>query len=423
MQMATANSSAHRPRAGESGQGSLAPGDVCFGVVLFDNPRDMSAGWACQAGGEPFRISSAAELSNQTGWVTNLDWAEYTDRAKRQSHLRRADFLRSSLAAIGSDLGVRITGSYAAIAAPLLANVINQAVRLSCRAYGWSSPINDVRECVLVDDIRRTLPGLPKVNPVTRTQMSSAFQSYSAPDWPPEYDDNTLTFTVRYNRLEYAQKIMTTQVPDDAWTYIPPAQAASLSIEDLLNPAAPTLVEAAVELGGIDPDMATLVSFGAQTAKRTGIRKWISQPELAWLSRHARVTVTSALRCRSSMSLPQSVALPSELTEDPLMRLSISAGLVAECHWNALAAKTYSRVLRSDEVGAWGVWLRAADRALSFELALKAKAAGFKVTGYGNGCAVLKVSKFRLRECLEFAEQGNCSHPSFDAIFEEHGIE
>jgi hypothetical protein len=181
-------------------------------------------------------------------------------------------------------------------------------------------------------------------------------------------------------------------------------------------------VEAAVELGTIDPELAVLVAFGSSTAKRNGLRKWISQPEHAWLSRHARVQVTSVMRCRSAVPLPESVRLPQLLTADPLMSLSISAGLLAESHWAALTQGVYNRALRQEDVHAWAVWLRAADRAFTFALALKAQQAGFKVKGYGNGSVMLQLQKPRLREALAFAEDSGCSHPCFDPIFQEHGI-
>jgi hypothetical protein len=393
-----------------------------YGVALFDNPRDMSAGWACRAGGDSFRVNSVAELSNGTVWVTNLEFMEYNDRAKRLSHLRRVDYLRSSLSAFGADLGMRTTGMYAQEAAPVLAGVIERAVHMAVRAYGWQSPVNDAREDVLYEDIRRTLPGMPKPQASTRSAFASAYQAYSVPGWGPEYEDNLVIVTLRYNRLEYAQKIMATLVPDDAWTYIPPEQASQLTIEQLLDPACPTLVEAAVELDSIDPEIAVLVAFGASMSKRNGLRKWISQPELAWLSRHARVQVTSALRCRSAVPLPESVRLPHFLTDDPLMSLSMSAGLLAESHWAAITQPVYNRTLRCDDVHAWSVWLRAVDRALTFSLALKAHQAGFRVQGYGNGSVQIRLQKPRLREALAFAENNGCAHPCFDPIFQEHGI-
>lgn len=417
------DAAAQRPVAAHAGD----PGQVAFdatpqfGVALFDNPRDMSAGWACRAGEPPFPFSSVADLSNDTIWVSALDWDEYRLRAQRLSNLRRIDYLRSSLTSIAADLGRRITGEFARESSAVLAKVVRQAMLIAINVYGWESPASDLRGDVLSDDVRRTLPPPPKPQQHTRAALLSAYQDYSTPDWPPAYEPDTISVTLRYNRLEYARKIMGTLVPDDAWTYLPPEQAASLPIETLLNPAQPTLVEAVVELGSIDPSMASLIAFGATASRRSALRKWISQPELAWLSRHAKVRVSSALVARSARPLPASVQLPPKLLADPLFSLSISAGLVAESHWYSIASTIYNRALRTKEASSWAVWLRAMDRSLSFALAHKAHDAGFRVSGYGNGSVVLRLQRARLQDCLEFAEANNIAHPAFHPIFAEHG--
>jgi len=392
-----------------------------FGVALFDNPKEMSVGWACLAGESPVRFGSVHELSNDALWVTSLDWEEYRLRASKLSNLRRADYLRSSLTQIAGDLGRRISGEYARDSSPVLARVLQQAVLIAIGVYGWEEPASELREDTLADDIRRTIVQAPKPQRHLRSYMLSAHQSYSSPDWPPTFESDSFTLTLRYNRLEYARQVMANPVPDDAWTYIPANRASELTIETLMDPAHPSLVEATVELGRIEPGLAGLIAFGAQPGKRSGLRKWVSQPELAWLARHTRVNVSSALVSRSARPLPGTAQLPPALTSDPLFPLSISAGLIAECHWSALASPIYNRQQRSSDVSPWAVWLRAADRALSFELALKAHKAGFLVVGYGNGSVVIRLSRDRMQECLAFADDSGIAHPAFYPLFKEHG--
>lgn len=391
------------------------------GVALFDNPKEMSAGWACIADKAPVRFGSVHDLNSDALWVTNLDWEEYRLRASKFSNLRRGDFLRSSLSQIAGDLGRRMNGEFAMETCPVLAKVVHQAVMIAVGVYGWEEPVSEMREDTLADDIRRSIGQAPKLQRHLRTAMVSAHQSYSSPDWPPTYEPDSFTITLRYNRLDYARLVMANPVPDEAWTYIPPERASELSIESLMNPAQPSLVEATVELGRIDPDMAALIAFGSQPGKRAGVRKWISQPELAWLARHTRVNVSSALVASSARPLPESAQLPPALYSDPLFSLSISAGLIAECHWTALASTTYNRTSRTNDVSAWAVWLRAVDRALSFELALRAQKAGFHVVGYGTGSVVLRLSRDRMQECLAFADDNNIAHPAFHPLFVQHG--
>lgn len=394
-----------------------------FGVALFDNPNDMTAGWACRADESPFKFSGIAELSNDTLWVTNLSFDEYKNRAKKISHLRRSDYLRSSLTSIAADLGIRITGVFAREASVVLARVFRHSMLIAIHTYAWESPLTDLRGDTLSDDIRRYLPYATSAQPLTRAAFISAHQSYSMPEWGSFYEPDTVPLTMRYNRMDYAKQIMATMVPDDSWTYMPPGDACRMTINDLLNPDRPCMVEAAVELGTLNPDIAALISFGAQTARRSGIRKWISQPELSWLSRHATVRVSSVLYAQAAAPMPANLGLPERLTADPLFAMSLSAGLVAEAHWSAVAAPVYNRTSKSNDVSSRAVWLRAVDRALSFGLAQKAYEAGFRVSGYGNGSVFVRVARSRLHDCLKFADENNIAHPAFDAIFKENGTQ
>lgn len=392
-----------------------------FGVALFDNPKEMSTGWACLAEDTPVRFGSAHELSNDALWVTSLDWDEYRQRASKLSNLRRADYLRSSLTQIAGDLGRRTTGEYARDSSAVLARVLQQSALIAINMYGWEEPSNELREDTLADDIRRSLPKAPKVINNMRGPLMSAHQSYSSPDWPPMFEPDTFTVTLRRNRLDYARQVMANPVPDDAFSYISEDHIAGLTIEKLMDPAYPCLIEASVELGRVEPGLAALIAFGAQPGRRTGLRKWISQPEFAWLSRHTRVNVSAALIATAARPLPPAAQLPAALMADPLFSLSVSAGLIAECHWSALASPTWNREKKSNDVSSWAVWLRAADRALSFELAKKAHEAGLLVVGYGNGSLVLRVSRGRMQECIAFADENGIAHPSFQSILLEHG--
>lgn len=393
-----------------------------FGVALFDNPRDMSAGWACRADESPFKFNSVAELDNDTIWVTSLEWNEYQLRAQKLSHLRRVDYLRSSLTSIAADLGRRVSGAYARESSAVLSKVVRNAMMIAIHAYPWNSPTTDLTSDVLSDDIRRILPASRKAPTHLRASLVSALQPYSVPDWAPNFEPDSVTVTIRFNRLEYARKILATLVPDDSWTYISPQQASKIRIEDLLDPSMPSLVEAAVELGDIDPEVSTLIAFGAQAQRRTALRKWISQPELAWLLRYTKVRVSSALLCKSAMPLPAAMQLPEKLFSDPLFSLSISAGLVAESHWYSMVSPVYNRAQKSNEISSTGVWLRAVDRMLSFQLALKAHKAQFRVNSYGNGSIVVRVRRDQLPALLAFAQDNEIAHPAFHPLFVEHGI-
>ncbi|MDL5034295.1 hypothetical protein QRD43_20505 [Pelomonas sp. APW6] len=393
-----------------------------FGVAIFDNPRDMSSGWACEAEGTPRYFTSVNDLPTSTVWCTTLDWDEYQHRGKQLHHLRRNDYLRSSLGAIATDIGIRIDGEFAETGCLRLAQVVGNAMQLAATVYGWQDPASDIREDTLHEDIRRTIVQAPKPHQHVRGALLGAFQGHSSPDWAPVYEADCVAITLRYNRLDYAAKLMNCTVPDEGWTRVTEERAADLSLDRLLDPACPSMVEATIEFTGSDPDVATLIAFGSQPGKRAGLRKWVSQPELLWISRFARIHVNSALICRASRTLPDAVKLPPPMLKDPTFSLSISAGLVAESHVHALSTLTYNRAAKHQVASAWAVWLRALDRSLCFSLAHKAMQAGFTPLNYGSGSVRVRVPRTRLGDLLEFASENGIAYPAFSPIFEEHGV-
>jgi hypothetical protein len=349
---------------------------------------------------------------------------EYARRMQKMHHLRPAEFLRSNLKHIAADLGLHIDGEgrlgdVATVAAPKLAKVVHRTILIAAQAYGWAEPQQMLRADTLWEDVRKTLVMPPPVRSFLKPALMSAYQSYSSPDWGNDYESDSITVTLRLNRLAYAKDIMLTPVPDGAWTYVDSA----IDLKTALDPEAPCLVEATVETSGMDPAVSSLVAFGAQPGRRNGLRSWMSQRELSWVSQYAKVSIVRAYRASSAALLPERMQLPELLTADPMFELSLSAGLVAECHWTAFCNPVFSsKAVDKKEVSPWGVWLRAADRAMSFDLALAAHKSGFHVLGYGNGSAVVRLQRQRLPELLDFAMANKVAHPVFREIFEQNGL-
>lgn len=396
-----------------------------FGVAIFDNPRDPVGGWGCLSDAPSFRFRQPSDLPADCIWVCSVESSEFGRTMSKLRHLRQADFFRSSLKQIAADIGLHIDGEgrfgdVAKVAAPALAKVVHRAALVAVQVYGWNEPTQMLQGDTLSDDIRKAIIAPPPIRSHMRAPLLSAYQSYSSPHWPSEYEPDSIVVTLRSNRLAYAKRVMLTPVPDGAWMYVD--TDAGFNLASALNEDSPCLVEAAIETSGIDPAISSLVAYGAAPGRRTGLRSWMSQPELRWVSEHAKVTVVRAYRTNGSTLLPERVQLPEMLTSDPLFELSLSAGLVAECHWAAFCKTTFTRAVEKKEISPWGVWLRSADRAMSFQLALAAHKANFAVLGYGNGTVVVRLQRARLPELLEFAMVNNIAHPVFREIFETNGM-
>lgn len=391
-----------------------------FGVAIMDNDREMSAGWACAADSDPFYFASITQLDTDTIWVASVDWTEYQSRGRQMHNLRRLDYLRTPIQRIAADMGLRTDGHHARFAVYALARTVQQSVSACAILYGWKSPAEDLREDVLYEDIRRSIMQPPKNKSYVMPALAAAYQGSSSPAWPHQYEESSISVTLRLNRLDYVRRLLELPVPDSGWTVVPNAQ--DVRMDALLDPQRPCLVEASVEMGRRDPDIAMLCAFGSQAGRRTTLRRWISQPELAWLVEHADVQVQSAIVCLSARFLPPSARLPAALCADPLFSLSMSAGLVAESHFQALASESYNRTLRKKQVSSWAVWLRAYDRAQSFQLSLEALRRGFVPLSYGSGSVTVRLSKHRLPELLEFAQEHGIMYPCFHPYFIEHGF-
>ena len=393
------------------------------GVALFDDPQAPTSGWCSIDGHDAFRFSGVADLRNTVLWVTNLDYASYSTFAKNSSNVRRMDFFRNSLAQISSDLGFMSTGAYAQDAAKKLSAVSMRVVAMAARCYGIDNMTTVLRTNNFYEDLRGVLPRSPAVAPGMAHALESSYQSFSASSSPMGFVPDSLFLLLRRNRLHHAIEVMDTPIPDEGWEY-----RTGESLKFWLDEKRTCIVEATVELSATDPDIASLVAFGSTpgTVKKSVIRSFISQPELHWLVKHAKVQITGGHVC-SPRPVPKEVRLPAALTADPLFALSYSAGLLAEMHWNAYACQPWSKNGGPNggagkSTNTWGVWFRAMDRAISFEMALEAQKAGFTVSSYGNGSMRIRVGRWQLQEAEKFAGDMGICHPSFETVLREHGI-
>lgn len=396
-----------------------------FGVAIFDNDEDMTGGWASLAGAQEFRFRQPNDLPSDSIWITSIEGPKFRPLEKMH-HLRSADFLRSKLKVLAADFGMATEGDdWARPAVRALSELANRTVLVAAQVYGWEDPLRMLMGKSLVEDIRKTMIRPNPVRPHMKAPLLSAHQIYSSPEVGSGYLSDSIFLNLRLNRLAHAKKIMSTMVPDGAWSYSGREEGNSFdySVEAALRSDKPSLVEATVETSRTDPEISSLVAFGSSLGKRNGLRSWISQPELKWLSQHAKVTINRIYQTHGSKPLPERMQLPELLVSDPLYQMSVSVGLVAECHWSAIANRTYNSLATiKEEVSVWGVWLRAVDRAICFDLALKAHKAGFSVRGYGTGSVLVSLQRSRLHELLEFSMENGIAHPSFREVFERNGL-
>lgn len=401
-----------------------------FGVALLDESRE--SGWACLGDArtpqEPFRFSSPSDLRNDCFWVISADNLDEYQAYSKSHNLRPGDYFSTKLKYLAADYGLRVDARgrmdrIAMQACRELSLTVHRAMVIAAQCYPWHTPSQILRQTSLWKDVRKVLVQAPSL-PQYAAAFKSAYQSYSkvTPAYQPDHD---VRLVVRFNRLEHAKKVMATMVPDPLFRHLSRATDSNFnfSLERALDPAHPCLVKATLEFRNTDPELVRLIAFGETAGPRAGLRAWISQPELRWLARYATVHINEVLVSEAARPLPVNAQLPELLTSDPIFSMSVPAGLVAEVHWHALAEQAYSPTAEDRrETTLWATWLRAADRALCFELAHKAYEAGFGVQGYGNGGVQISLPRTRLVECLEWALANDVAHPAFEPLFVEYGL-
>jgi hypothetical protein len=389
-----------------------------IGVATFNNTSNPTSGWACAAPKDPGEFERRTELASDVIWISEAK------QSANAQNFRPTNFLRSSLTQIATDLGV-VLRTYDGL--KTVAETVSRVRDIAARAYPWLDFSGDWSHQDLATAIAKILPPTGDILPNMESPLLQSHQTYSAVPDRPAFDGlNQTIYTLRVNRLRYAQYVLSTKVPTNSWRAIPDVGSTNLTLDDLLNPDEPALVEASIEFTTAFGDAVTpgLVAFGStKTIGRQPLRKWITQPELAWLVQHANVHVQSAFISEGSASLTEQHRLPFLLTADPVLALSVAAGLVAECHWVGVTSPTSVRRAGNSGTARFtnvvtpvAAWLRAADRAYSFAMAKLVATRGYTVTGYGYGGVSFFGPKDDVARVMALAEELGACHPCLAAM-------
>lgn len=393
-------------------------------MAVFQDDKNPSSGVAC------FDGQRVRPFESRTSLPSDVIWVSTSDRGETAQNFRSNNYLRCTIGALADDLGVELRDVVEGM--PKMARLLNQVQQIALACYQWSDPITAWSKPNLAEVLREALPRQGEVSTTVVPPLRDALQSFS---WVPDHRHQpglttpTCRYTLRHNRLEYAQYLMSQGVPSlsASWYHL-----RDVDVEDLLDPARPSLAEVALEFDpptGENPvDYSRLAAFGASLPggkpARGKMRRWVAQPELAWLVKHAHVHVSTALVCNSPLEpIAPTLALPEVLRRsDPLLSLSLAAGVVAESHWVGLSM---ARRKRRDHTGAsavWedvfsptAVWLRAYDRAYSYFMAEQAAEKGYDVVGYGYGSVILQADKYEPMKLQELADHLGVCHPNLIA--------
>ena len=389
-----------------------------MGVVAFNNPKAPTSGVACVVGKRPVLFSNRSELPSDVIWISDADLGT------NAQNFRSSSYLRSGLKQIADDLGVNLSDTVDGL--PLLAETIGRVRDIAAHAYPWLDLSVDWSHATFSDCVAKILPPSGEVDPSMESALLQSYQKYSTvvDSVDGGYGGTgSAFFSLRVNRLRYAQYLCSQNVPRGSWASHLDAQRVSL--DRLLDPAFPCLVEATVECLNVSEVITpNLIAFSSsRPGGKDQIRRWVSQPELAWLVEHANVHISSVYIATESAPLAQEHQLPAIITADPVYALSVAAGIIAENHWVGLTTPMRKRRAGPsatarfvDVVTPAAVWLRALDRAYTFQMAATVAKWGYKVRSYGYGSVVFRAPKGEIRKIMELADELGASHPCLAAM-------
>ncbi|QYY33616.1 hypothetical protein K2O51_31825 (plasmid) [Cupriavidus pinatubonensis] len=392
--------------------GAIQRGPSC-GLVIFDDPQERRAGTAYLPEALPQRIRSMNDLRTDMVWVANVP-----DRDISSAHpgLRATDYFGASLADIAYDLGLSYSRGYPLTAQEgvAVATILSRAMTIALRTYGWDADGSEAsfEGDTLAEEIAtgmRLRPAVVASGDAMASRLGHATQDRSVPNWPFEQHDAVVPVTLRFNRLAYARQLLAQEVPAGTdWVEISKAPRVG---------GLPAIANVSIDWSDADPDLAALAAFGQTGKRKQQLRLWASGPELAWLSRICRPSVSTAwINANGYVGLPAELKLPVPLAVRSQLTMSYAAGLVGYSHLRAVLSIECSQGSKGRAASAIGAWLHAYDRGLMFSVARRAHESGFHVRWYGNGEIRLSVREDQIDALTAFRLEEGFMYPAVASL-------
>ncbi|WP_147407128.1 hypothetical protein [Neopusillimonas maritima] len=408
----------------------IRPAPLPCALVAFESDQGR-AGCCYLPDGQYQQIEGPSQLRNDILWLSNLPALEplthlYPNLRSRVYLNRRPEDICRDLA-ITNPLepapGIEETANCAA----RLSSVFTRVTTIAARAYGWDvyemGPLR-VREPLLMRDIEASLPTIASVEPELQRALVQAYQGFSAPDTTQYYwSPNHISITLRFNELRYINQLLSAPVPcKGKWIKV---QGQAWNQSEVLDYclARPTVVRASIDWSNTSEQESVLAAFGMSGQAKGSQRRWLTQPELAWISKLARIEIHQFWVFEGNLQpLSDEWQLPELLKDRPQAALSYSAGLVAHNHFLALTEQKWDRDNKIMSATAPATWLRALDRAMMYQIAYKAEKKGFTVQRYGLGSLQVRIHPDQIAQLEAFRQENGFLYPDLKWIQDQHAL-
>jgi hypothetical protein len=355
-----------------------------IGVALYKggSPFSKEGNFACEFRGVPFEFDSASSLQGQTLWITNCDWGDLLKAGLHKSPKVAHDgYYRTKLFQMMHELGINHLSPDKQ--ASLLAEVLGNASEMARLQLGLTEhPTKGIFQVVA----QRYAAQEPAAGSPVHSVAEQASQRYTACERERSFKDAE-TFSFWFPRKAYAQRILTTPLPDNLTLtrikpeYMPYGGTDVISLVEWAKEKNLPIF-ARINILALEPTIGRLLNYGsgAQTvgaAEGRNMREWCSLPELEALSQAGDIRVLD-VTCARGWTSPGLLPRNSKLTS-----VSYAYGLVSENLWYGMTRKPTAQAPAGKTLAT--AWIQATDRMLCLSVAERLYRLGFEIVNYGNG--------------------------------------
>lgn len=371
-----------------------------FGVILFDDDKNPSSGWASSEGEPSKRVEGLHQLPTGTYWWCNCDYNAFFRNSEvgRNPWLKHDGYLvvtpKNLMKEWDVDVMISAPNEQAMFCSKLFSRIMNMAFLVAKKCDPKLSMKTFFKENSrsLRDDFRAFLPPAeyPKGEAASIMQNGQAFAEFTRTG--TRGMKGAKAFKLIRPRLVHAMDMFTTPIPKGQFTYKSRSDLRKISsdrVSLVLNENKPVMAEITVDT--MNGDIAPIYAFGNSVDKDRRIpRSWVPHSEFIAMSSFSELNVVSAFFGEEYTTLGQNLPKPIiDFLQQEYNGLSWSVGILAETIWRAASlAQEKFKVQKDMErpMTSWrGAWLKSADKTVMFINAMKLNDMGYNVMSYGLG--------------------------------------
>lgn len=336
-----------------------------IGVCIFDEPSRGGSGWSSKGGAPAERITDYGNLSNDTIWVTNINYRDYKNIGLANHHNIYDDqFFRTSIKLIQSELGLlsdnkKAASAISSIFTRVMTNITKTSnIQLSDLKYRLSPSITSK---YLPPSYRMKPSGKYASELIEVFKQSTQQNQHSLGVRPPK-GSQALPFC--YPRATYYKYLLTLPVPSgNNWKPLKQTQDERIiGIDDgteikgtksfiskLTEWSKTDAIFLKIKVYSTDPEYSSFATFGHGSWEH---RQWASLPEVIELSKFSKIGILKGYQTTlGRLDLPEEVIMNGK-------DYSYSYGLFLENIWNSIS----SPIIGTKFNTAIAAYMRAYDR-------------------------------------------------------------